>query len=204
MVKIHGQSQRRSLGVIGLLVIGSASWGQTFGAAPIERPVADGATYITFISGHAAPTAGKVTSWELYAKATGQVVLQMWRPTTGGFNLIGQHDVTVDGLGLITYSPGSSGIDVEAGDVLGFRYNANTGIIAASFETSSWRWTSWPWPGGEVAVGGFMATERLVSPGPPREYSLQATVTPVPEPATMAALGLGALAMVRRRRNRSV
>lgn len=183
-----------------LLALTAIGWSQTFGANPIDRPAADGATHITFISGHAAPAAGTVTSWQLFAKGTGGLALQMWRPTAGGFTLIGEHDVTVASVGLFTFNPGASGIQVEAGDVLGFRYNATTGIVASSFEPSSWRWTNWPWPGGVVAVGGFMAASNLVSPGPQREYSLQATVTPVPEPATMTALGLGALALVRRRR----
>lgn len=190
----------RALPVAGLIACSAIGWGQTFGAVPIDRPIADAATFITFISGHAAPVAGTVSSWELYAKGTGQLFLQMWRPTTGGFTLVGQHDVTVGSVGLFTFNPGASGIQVQAGDVLGFRYNAATGIVAASFEPSTWRWTGWPWPGGEVPVGGFMNTGSLTSPGPQREYSLQATVTPVPEPATMAVLGLGALLAARRRK----
>lgn len=184
-------------------VVSSVVLAQDFGAAPIARPASDGATFVTFISGHAAPATGTVTQWQFYANNPGFVSLQMWRPGGGGYTLLGRHDLNVTRTGLNVFTPGTSGIAVQAGDVLGFRYDAHAGgIIASSFEVSNWRWTPWPATWTDVPVGGFLADSSLPSIGPQREYSLMATVTPVPEPASLISIGLGAALLAKRGRAR--
>lgn len=191
------------LGFLIVTAVSSAVLAQDFGAPPTARPSFDGATFITFISGHAAPATGTVTQWQFYANNPGFVSLQMWRPGGGGFTLLGRHDLNVTTTGLNVFTPGVAGISVQAGDVLGFRYdNHSGGIIAASFEPSSWRWTAWPSGSTDVPVGGFISSSSLPSPGPQREYSLMATVTPVPEPASLISIGLGAALLIKRGRVR--
>ncbi len=101
-------------------VVSSAVLAQNFGAPPTARPGSDGATFVTFISGHAAPATGTVTEWQFYANNPGFVSLQMWRPGGGGYTLLGRHDLNVTTTGLNVFSPGASGIAVQAGDVMGF------------------------------------------------------------------------------------
>jgi hypothetical protein len=177
---------------------------QNFGPDVIDRPNVDQAHEITFISGvHAAPSAGEISEWRLWASGTGDVTLQMWRPIANGFQLVGFNTVTVSSLGFNTLQVNSGRIAVQAGDVLGFRYNQTFfGPRIIDFSSGvggPYRWTNWPDPSTNVPIGGILQNSQLTGLTEGREYSLAATVV-VPEPATLAVLGLGSMALLRRRR----
>lgn len=179
---------------------------QNFGPDVIDRPYVDFAHQITFIGGaHAAPTAGEISEWRLWASGTGDVTLQMWRPVANGFQLVGHNHVSVNELGFNVIPIASGRISVEAGDVLGFRYNQTFfGQRVIDFDMGvggQYRWTNWPDPTTDVPIGGILQNNQLVGLGESREYSLAATVSPVPEPATLATLFVG-LALAARRRRR--
>lgn len=185
----------------------ATGFAQTFGPPVIDRPLNDLAFQITFISGHAAPVAGDIEAWSLWAGATGDVKLQMWRPVTGGFMLVGSNIVNVPVLGLNVIPIAAGRIAVEAGDVIGFRYNdaaLGTRIIDYTPNAGgSYQWTNWPDPSTDVANGGIIQNSQLLGQNEQREYSLAATVTTVPEPATLVVLLGGCLGLAWRRRKRA-
>lgn len=179
---------------------------QEFGPAVIDRNLVDFAHQITFISGvHASPAAGEISQWRLWASGTGTVTLQMWRPVSSGFQLVGANTVNVENLGLNTIDISTGRIAVEAGDVIGFRYNQDFyGQRVIDFSQNAggaYRWNVWPDASTDVPVGGVLDHSMLVGMGEGREYSLAATVV-VPEPASVTALSLGLLILLRRRHGR--
>ncbi len=127
VVDCRGIIEMKFLGLTLGLALASGALAQNFGPAVVDRSTVDLAHQITFISGvHASPTSGEISEWRLWAGGTGDVALQMWRPVTGGFELVGQNFVTVTTLGLNTIAINSGRIQVQAGDVIGFRYNQTT------------------------------------------------------------------------------
>ncbi len=197
--------KRLAFAPLALLLIGSAN-AQTFGYDPISRGSLDLAYQISYIdSGIVSPSAGRITSWDLYAADLGDVTLQMFRPTVSGYQLIGENDVTISTAGLnhlaISFA---QQIVIEAGDVIGFRYNqtffGNRVIAFDQNQGGTYRFTNWPDGGAnDVPIGGEIASSALLGAGEQRRYSLSATVDPVPEPASLLVLGLGALALRKRR-----
>lgn len=186
-----------------LLGIGSVAgaFAQPFGPDVIDRPSVDRAYQITFISGHAAPTSGEISEWRLWADTPDVVTLQMWRPISGGYQLVGFNTVTVTQAGYNVIPIATNRIQVLAGDVIGFRYNqtilANR-VIDCTFSVGGlYQWTNWPDPTTNVPVGGSLLNSQLVGLWEGREYSLAATV--VPEPVSLIGLSIGALALLRRR-----
>jgi len=170
------------------------------GPSPVNGGSLDGAYQISFLDlapGDAIPISGKLDAWNLYAMATGTVKLQVFQPVAGGYQLVGENSETITQTGVLNLSvPSADQISVQPGDILGFRYNG-TGIISFSWGGGGWNFTS-AWPDGglyDVAVGGTIPASALYSPSQDRTYSLQADITPVPEPAT-AVVGAGALLLV--------
>lgn len=194
----------RLLALLTALSVSAASIAQQFGPPVIDRPMVDFAHEITFISGvHASPAAGEISQWRLWASGTGTVTLQMWRPISSGFQLVGANTLDIQSLGLNTLDISSGRIVVQAGDVIGFRYNQTTyGQRIIDFGQNSggsYRWTNWPDASTNVPVGGVLTHSQLVGLGEAREYSLAATVV-VPEPATGLMLIAGTALLLRRRR----
>lgn len=179
------------------ILCASAAVGETFGPSVIDRGNFDGAEQITFIGVWASPSAGEITQWNVWAGFAGPMKLQMWRPISGGFQLLGSNlvDTTV-GLNVLPIATGR--IQVQAGDVIGFRFNNTNGKISYDGSASSYRWTNWPDAGTDVPTGGTLAESQLTGGG--REYSVAATVAPVPEPASMLVLSAGLAVLARRRR----
>ncbi|MFN8219539.1 MAG: PEP-CTERM sorting domain-containing protein [Fimbriimonadales bacterium] len=193
---------KRAISPIALLVLAGVAGAQTFGGSIIDRPNVDFAHQITFIdTGHLAPTNGKIVQWHLFAKGTGDVTFQIWRPVNPGYQLIGANTVSIGSLGAQTIDVAEPDqISVQAGDLLGFRYNQTiygARVIAFDFNAGDYVWTNWPDQSTDVPIGGVL--QNLVGAGEHRGYSFAATVA-VPEPGTIAALGLGALLLIRRRR----
>jgi len=187
--------------VVGSFLVAGAM-AQDFGAAVIDRPMNDLAHQITFISGvHASPIGGEISQWRLWAGTTGFLTLQMWRPVTTGFELVGANTVNVDHLGYNEINIDTGRIQVQGGDVIGFRYNDTTfGTRIIDFTSGAggaYRWTNWPSNSTDVGVGGILLHSDLVGLGEGREYSLAATV--VPEPFSSLVVGMGILCYRRRR-----
>lgn len=183
-------------------IISAGAMAQDFGAPVIDRPAVDLAHQITFISRNlASPAAGEISQWRLWAGGTGDVTLQMWRPIANGWQLVGANTVTVANLGFNTFNIAAGRIAVQAGDVIGFRYNQTsqgTRVIKYTNGAGQFVWTNWPDNGTDVPVGGQILNSQLTGSTEGRLYSVAATV--VPEPATLVGLGVLALAAVRRRR----
>jgi hypothetical protein len=76
-----------------------------------------------------------------------------------------------------------NGFDLSSGN---FQYNDNNATVSALALT--------------FYNGGLSGSALYLAPQPSNAGQGQLTVNPVPEPGTMAALGLGALAFIRRRR----
>ena len=186
-----------------LALAGHSALSQTFGAPVIDRPLNDLAFQITFIGDHAAPAAGEITEWQVWAGAAGELKLQIWRPITGGYMLIGSNIVNINSFGLNILPIATGRIVVEVGDVIGFRYNQTTMgpriIDYTPNDNGGYRWTNWPDPNTDVANGGIIQNVQLLGAAEEREYSVAATVG-VPEPATIGILAMGTLALLLRRR----
>lgn len=186
----------------------SVANGQVFGSSPINRGGLDLAFQITFIdTANLCPADGLITNWTLFAGGTGDVTLQIWRPLGGGtYQLIGANAVSVGSLGLNSFDIATgSQIAVQTGDLLGFRYNqtslAQRVISMSQFSGGGVQWTNWPHNNTDVPIGGTLSN--LVGANEQRTYSFQATVNPVPEPSSLAAVVLGALLLRRRSRSRA-
>lgn len=177
---------------------------QTFGNAAIDRAMVDQAHQITFLdAGIVAPNAGFIGEWNLYAGDVGDVSLQIFRPVSGGYQKIGENNVTITSVGLNAIPiVGSQRIPVQAGDILGFRYNqtffGNRVIDLDMGVGGTYQWTVWP-DAGDVGIGGVLPTSALTGSWEGRRYSLNATIVPVPEPISGLVLAAG-LALLRRRR----
>lgn len=180
----------------------------TWGSPVIQRGWVDLAYQITFINAvTAAPTSGKLDTWYLYAGASGPVDLQVFRPVTGGFQLVGQNAADVQTVGYQALPVAfADQIAVQAGDLLGFRYNQTyygQRPIVYDMDSGPYSWTYWPDPAGNIPVGGVLTTGALVASG--RTYSLSARINSdpaaVPEASALllAAPALGLLGTLRRR-----
>lgn len=195
---------RRLTFAIGALVLAAPGMSQTFGNDPIDRAMVDQAHQITFLDpGILAPNAGFIGEWRLYAGDVGDVSLQIFRPVVGGYEKLGENNVTVSSVGLNTIAVApSERIAVQAGDILGFRYNQTTfgnRVIELDMGVGgTYQWTVWP-DAGDVGIGGVLGTSSLTGAWEGRRYSLNATIVPVPEPFTGLVLAAG-LALLRRRR----
>ena len=202
--------------VLGIL-LGSypTAYPVTFGAPVIDRDEVDYAYQITFIdTGDLCPEEGWLTTWKLWAKGTGVLDLQIFRPVPTGYMLVGENNVTVSTLGYNEFSfSGPNRIAVEMGDMLGFRYDYDSTIPKVIAYTAPqpggggpFHWTG-PWPDGganDVPIGGiipynFMNFDPASITG--RVCSLAADVEAVPEPTALLLLapGVAGLAAVRRR-----
>lgn len=177
------------------------------GPAVIDRDNVDLANQLTYLDpATPIPMPGVVTSWSLWAKGAGDLSLQVFRPVSEGYQLVGQNPVEVLGLGLNTFDIApAERISVSVGDVIGFRDNssaAGTKVIAFSSTAGTENWTSWPDGGAyNVGIGGIIPLAAF-NTGETRTYSLEATVTAVPEPNSAVLIGLlmlgGAFAARRR------
>lgn len=182
--------------------------GAVFGSPALPRSQVDQAFQITFIDfANPAPIAGSLSSWEVYAGATGDVKLQIWRPISGGYALVGQNPVTATTTGVVDFDiPLADQISVLPGDLLGFRYGdtqRNNRVITFEHLTGGVQYTT-DWPNGaeDVPVGGVLPASAFGNdPGEPtgRTYSLSATIT-VPEPTSLALLLPTSAFLLRRRR----
>lgn len=193
---------RGSLVTLALCAVAAVS-AQDFGPPVVDRSQNDGATHITFISNHAAPTSGEISEWRLWAGVTGEVKLQMWRAIPDGMQLIGSNSVVITATGLNVITIPTGRIQVQAGDIIGFRYNSlGAGAQPIDFDQhvgGSYRWTNWPDGSTDVGVGGTISNGNLGGQGEGREYSVAATV--VPEPISAVGLLVGLAALRRRRRS---
>lgn len=201
---------KKLLVVFALLVLNAASYGTMWGQEVIARSEVDQAYSITFINTSVlAPVSGKISQWYLYADAgmyDHDVKLQVFRPVAGGYQLIGQNSFTLSTSGYTTLPVAAAEqINIQAGDLLGFRYNGpNNQVkrsIVFSYSGSGKGYmysTQWPNANHDVAVGGVISSAELDNNNKDRVYSLSAEI--VPEPATIAILGLGILRL--RRKNK--
>lgn len=164
------------------------------GPSVIERDQLDWASQLTCITANSvSPIFGEVSTWYLFADTTGEIKLQVFRPVTGGYKLIGENPLNIGILGVNTINVAPSDrIQVQPGDVLGFRYNRTTQdskIIPDSGVGLSYH----TWPSPDVSIGTVIPIGNL---NPlTRTYSLAADITAVPEPSTYIA-GLSALGML--------
>lgn len=195
----------RSLFAVSSLVLAVSAQAVVVGQDVIARPETDGAYQIDFVDvGHSVPSAGVLTSWSLYANNPGDVTLRVYRPLGGdSYSVVGENAVTATATGVNGFNiAAASQIAVQAGDLLGFHYDGTDltrKVIAFTYGggiNGGERWSNWPI--APVGVGATLSMANGANEN--RGYSLAANVEAVPEPASMAALGLGALAAIRRRR----
>jgi len=174
------------------------------GYASVPRSLSDTASKINFLDPSKSFTSsGTLTEWNLYAENLGDVSLRVWRPVTGGYELIGKNDYSISTLGAQSLSVGSgSEISVQANDIIGFHYagtDSFPGIIPFDFVSVPGYVYELGWPTPDTNVGGVLGNVGTAGQEF-RQYSLSATTTPVPEPVSILALGTGVLALLRRRR----
>ena len=121
---------------------------------------------------------GTLLLWEIYAKVTGTITLQIWRPTAGGngYVLVGQveYEVLTTGINIVKSSDYGV-IDVEPGDLWGV-YSSGQNVIPYVTQTC---------PDGQVYVvqspvsmtvgNTYGAVVERVDPC--RQYSISITIT---------------------------
>lgn len=155
------------------------------------------------------PISGHLTTWYLWAKAPGDVKLQVFRPVANGYLLVGENPVSVTDLGYNAIAIGTaSQIEVLPGDVFGFRYGYSEPSprpITFSWDGGGQVWTAVPPVGDtDVAVGEVLTFSMLAGWYDGRSYSLAAEIVPaaavVPEPSALAALAVGMVGILGRRR----
>lgn len=196
----------------------------TVGSSIVDRTYVDYAYSITFIdAGYAMPFAGEVTGWSLFAEDTGPVNMQVYRPVSNGYLLVGQNSLNVLSTGSQTFQIAESDrIDVLAGDLIAFHYGP-TGYTSQviSFDMGAGGqtiWTYWPEPSTDSLLVGQVLTLTVSGFNESRQYAFNAElkspqVPPVPppvvgvgvpEPLTAGLFGFSGLALAalaaRRRR----
>lgn len=110
-----------------------------------------------------------------------------------GFWVLSNNDITAtqNNTGVWTVNNSNSG----AGGIAGWKTNPNTGLTANQSKSFTFNTLV-----GSVDGFGFHVRLANNGAGPECGNTLYVTGTPVPEPATMTALALGAAALLRRRR----
>ena len=104
---------------------------------------------------------GKLVSWRLFAKNTGDILLQVYRPVKDGYKLIGQNHIIIKSKGDITVGDVTvlikedEQISVQKGDFLGYTGGGIPEIVGQIGNYGVWKtydkdsWPSYaglPWP----------------------------------------------------------
>ncbi|MCE5339534.1 MAG: PEP-CTERM sorting domain-containing protein [Planctomycetaceae bacterium] len=199
---------RKLLTVIILMVLSTVSYGVMWGDDAVYRSQVDQAWSITFINtGMPSQISGKISQWYLYVSPVmvdNYVKLQVFRPVSGGYQLIGQNVFTLSSTGSVTLAVAETQqIDIQAGDMLGFHYNGPTYLAKRSIvfdyvENGNYIYSlNWPTTAHDVSINGIIPSSDMGDGGRGRNYSLAAEV--IPEPATIALLCIGGI-MLRKSR----
>jgi len=180
----------------GMLAGATSATAAIIGSGTIDRGYLDSYTQFQLVDTAAADTvasSGTLTSWSFYAGQPGTLGLEVFRPVIGGYQLVAETDYTAASVGVQTIAVS---IPVQAGDLMGIWTGANS-VIPFDYTSGGnhiFAYTSDNLPANHILVGGTLLASSIEGLTD-RLYSLQATVTPVPEPTTVLA-GAGALGLV--------
>ena len=137
---------------------------------------------------------GTITSWQIYAGATGQVELLIYSGTIAGpsLTLVGSDLETVNHVGLNTFS---TSIAVTPGDYIGW-YTPGAGVIAYN-------------DGGPITIDAWDTTgtpqtnisDNVAGSSQPWTGNREYAITVVPEPSILALLipSLGFVGVIRKK-----
>lgn len=178
----------------------TAAQAGTIGNEVIARGNYDGWTNFTTIDkGLRFSEAGKITTWSLYAGSGGDLYLQVLRNTGGdNYTIVGENHLTNVTAGYNTWNiAAGEQIRFAAHDYIGFSMTAAADI---SFDSGGHRVGHSNHPGSLVTGTGNAVV--LGNYYGDRTYSISATTSPVPEPATMLLLGSGLAGLLAARRQK--
>ena len=122
---------------------------------------------------------GHLFGWRIYAQRSGEIILQVWRPTGSSYRykLVGQTEYEADKAGIHEISLNSE-IEVEDGDVIGFFFPGQSIIPFDGSECYSRRTLYVKNPSrSSVKVGAYYTFRKKISGwNPCRNYSIVAQI----------------------------
>lgn len=167
----------------------------TVGNAVIDRAQSDGWNDFTIGLTDAVLPTGTITSWTAYIDTfeggsdTSLSLLALRNTGGSNWSVVGVDNENVSGIG--TQGAFSADIDVLAGDVLGIWMSDAKVSFDYTSEDVNWsQGGNYQWASSPIVGDILNLNHGGVGTNGHRTYSLQATVD-VPEPASLALLGLG-------------